>query len=94
MDVIAENAREGLMNEILFADELVVMSGSTENLKIVRIGNSTNEKATESDLKATVNCTCGNGKMRGQERRKCKDCVRCTCNQTKTLPLLPFEKRS
>ena len=33
VDVISENAREGLMNEILYADDLVLMSKSTENLK-------------------------------------------------------------
>ena len=31
--VISENAREGLMNEILYADDLVLMSESMENLK-------------------------------------------------------------
>ena len=30
--VISENAREGLMNEILYADDLVLMSESVENL--------------------------------------------------------------
>ena len=33
VDVISENAREGLMNEILYADDLVLMSESMENLK-------------------------------------------------------------
>ena len=33
VDVISENAREGLMNEILYADDLVLMSESIENLK-------------------------------------------------------------
>ena len=33
VDIISENAREGLMNEILFADDLVSMSESIENLK-------------------------------------------------------------
>ena len=33
VDVISENAREGLMNEILCADDLVLMSESVENLK-------------------------------------------------------------
>ena len=31
--VISENAREGLMNEILYANDLVLMSESIENLK-------------------------------------------------------------
>ena len=31
--VISENAREGLMNDILYADDLVLMSESIENLK-------------------------------------------------------------
>ena len=33
VDVILENARKGLMNEILYADDLVSMSESIENLK-------------------------------------------------------------
>ena len=35
VDVISENAREGLMNKILYADDLVLMSESMENLKEV-----------------------------------------------------------
>ena len=33
VDVISENAREGLINEISYADDLVLMSESMENLK-------------------------------------------------------------
>ena len=33
VDVFSENAREGLMNEILYANVLVVMSASIENFK-------------------------------------------------------------
>ena len=33
VDVISENAKKGLMNEILYADDLVLMSKSKENLK-------------------------------------------------------------
>ena len=33
VNVILENAREGLMNEILYADDLVLMSESMENVK-------------------------------------------------------------
>ena len=33
VDVISENAIEGLMNEILYADDLILMSESMENLK-------------------------------------------------------------
>ena len=33
MDVISENAKEGLMNKILYANDLVLMSESIENLK-------------------------------------------------------------
>ena len=33
VNVITENAREGLMNEILWADDLVLMSEGIENLK-------------------------------------------------------------
>ena len=33
VDVISENARKGLMNETLYADDLVLMSESMENLK-------------------------------------------------------------
>ena len=33
VDVISENAREGLINKVLYADNLVLMSESIENLK-------------------------------------------------------------
>ena len=33
MNVISENAREGLMNKIWYANDLVLMNESTENLK-------------------------------------------------------------
>ena len=33
VDVITENIREGLMNKILYADDLVVMGQSMENLR-------------------------------------------------------------
>ena len=33
VNVIPENAREGLMNKILYADDLVLMSESIQNLK-------------------------------------------------------------
>ena len=33
VDVVSENAREGMMNKILYADDLVLMSESIENLK-------------------------------------------------------------
>ena len=33
VDVILENAKEGLVNEILYANDLVLMSESTKNLK-------------------------------------------------------------
>ena len=33
MDIISENAREGVMNEILYANDLVLMSESIEMLK-------------------------------------------------------------
>ena len=33
VDIILENAREGLMNKILYADDLALMSKSMENLK-------------------------------------------------------------
>ena len=32
LDVISENARKGLMNEILYVDDLVLMIGSIRNL--------------------------------------------------------------
>ena len=34
VDVISENEREGLMNKILYADNLILMSESMENLKV------------------------------------------------------------
>ena len=33
MDVITENAREGLMNKILYANDLVLMNESIKDLK-------------------------------------------------------------
>ena len=33
VDVILENAREGLMNDVLYVNDLVLMSESRENLK-------------------------------------------------------------
>ena len=33
LDVVRECAREGLMNETLFADDLVLISDSVENLR-------------------------------------------------------------
>ena len=33
VNVISENAREGLMNQILYADDLALISESIENLK-------------------------------------------------------------
>ena len=33
VDIISENAREGLMNEILYADNLALMSENIESLK-------------------------------------------------------------
>ena len=33
VDVISENPREGLMNEIFYVDDLVLMSESIKNLK-------------------------------------------------------------
>ena len=33
MDVVTENAREGLMKEVLYADDLVLMSETMEGLK-------------------------------------------------------------
>ena len=33
VDPMSENAREGLMNEVLYEDGLVLMSESTKNLK-------------------------------------------------------------
>ena len=33
MDVVTEKAREGLMNEVLYADDLVLMGDSMEELR-------------------------------------------------------------
>ena len=33
VDVVTEHAREGMLNEILYADDLVLMSESLENLR-------------------------------------------------------------
>ena len=55
VDVIVENAREGLMNEILYADDLVLMSESTENLneKLLKWKETFESKGLKVDLKKT-----------------------------------------
>ena len=55
VDVISENAREGLMNKILFADDLVLMSESMENLKekFLQLKETFESKGLKVNLKKT-----------------------------------------
>ena len=55
VDVISENAREGLMNEILYADDLVLLSESTENLneKFLKWKEAFESKGLKVNLKKT-----------------------------------------
>ena len=53
MDVISENAREGLMNKILYADDLVLMSESIESLreKFLNMNEAFESKGLKVNLK-------------------------------------------
>ena len=55
VDVISENTREGLMNKILFADDLVLMSESIENLieKFLKWKEAFESKRLQVNLKKT-----------------------------------------
>ena len=55
VDVISENAREGLMNNILCADDLVLMSESIENLKekLLKWKEAFESKGLKVNLKRT-----------------------------------------
>ena len=53
--IISENAREGLMNEILYADDLVLINESTENLKekFLKWKEAVESKGLKKNLKKT-----------------------------------------
>ena len=55
VNVISRNAREGLMNEIFYADDLVLMSESMENLKekFLRWKEAFESKGLKVNLKKT-----------------------------------------
>ena len=55
VDVISENARERLMKEVLYADDLVLMSESIEHLKekFLKWKEAIESKALKMNLKRT-----------------------------------------
>ena len=55
VDVFSENAREGLLNEILYANDLVLMSASIENLKekFLKLKEAFESKRLKMNLKKT-----------------------------------------
>ena len=55
VDVILENAREGLMNKILYANDLVLISESMENLKekLLKWKEAFESKGLKVNLKKT-----------------------------------------
>ena len=55
VDIILENTREGLTNEILYADDLVLMSEGTENLKekFLKWKEAFESKGLKANLKKT-----------------------------------------
>ena len=85
VDVISENAREGLMNEILYADDLVLVSESIENLyeKFLTWEDSTFEsKGLKVNLKKTKVMVSGSKgevfKSKVDSCAKCGQRVMCT----------------
>ena len=61
VDVVTENAREGLMNEILYADDLVLMSESLEELKekFQKWKKAFESKGLKANLGKTKMMVCG-----------------------------------
>ena len=55
MNLISENAKEGVMNEILYVDDLVLISGSIENLneKFLKWKEAFKSKGLNVNLKKT-----------------------------------------
>ena len=77
VDVILENAREGLMNEILYADGIVFMSESVENLKgkFLKWKEAFERKWLKVNLKKTKVMVSG---LKGDVRKsKVDPCAKC-----------------
>ena len=77
VDVISENAREGLINEILYADNLVLMSESVENLKekFLKWKKAFESKGLKVNLKKTKVMVSGS---KGEVlKSKVDPCVKC-----------------
>ena len=55
MDVVTENLREGVMKEVLYTDDLVLMSETMENLKkrFLEWKNGLESKGLKVNLKKT-----------------------------------------
>ena len=77
VDVIWENAREGLMNKILYADNLVLMSEDIENLKekSLKWKEAFESKGLKVNLKKTKVITSGS---KGEVlKSKVNPCAKC-----------------
>ena len=75
--VISENARKGLMNEILYADDLVLMSKSIENLKkkFLKWKETVESKGLKVNLKKTKVMVSGS---KGEDlKSKVDPCAKC-----------------
>ena len=77
VDVISEYAREGLMNEILYADGLVLISESMENLKkkFLKLKEAFESKGLQVNIKKTKVMVSG---LKGEVlESKVDPCVKC-----------------
>ena len=77
VDVISEHAREGLMNKILYADDLVLMSESIENLKekFLKWKEAFESKGLKMNLKKTkVMVSWSKGKVLKSKVDPCAKC--------------------
>ena len=78
-DEISENAREGLTNEILYADDLVLMSKSMENLKekFLKWKEAFESKGMKVNLKKTKVMVSGSkGEVLKSEVDPCAKCAK------------------
>ena len=78
VDVILKNPREGLMNEILYADDLVLRSGSMESLKekFLKWKKAFESKGLKANLKKTKAMVSGS---KGEVlKSKVDTCAKCS----------------
>ena len=79
MDIILENAREELMNEILYADDLVLMNESIENLKekLLKWKDAFESKQLKVSLKKTkVMVSSSKGEIFKSKVDPCANCTK------------------